>query len=456
MKALDCVVVIVLAGGCTAAATPEQDPQPGSSTEALSAEHCGAAGPSLEHLGTMIFFDTNLSVESNQSCATCHGASVGWTGPDEAINQSGSVYEGSAGGVYGNRKPPSAAYAARAPVFTYSESAGFMGGNFTDGRATGWDLGTPVRDQARGPFLNPVEQSLPDAATLVQRVCAAHYGHMLTRLFGSEACSDDDLGYASIAMAVAAFEASSAVSPYSSKYDAAIAGEEPLGELEQQGLELFNGKALCSQCHSTTSEDGGPAVFSDFGYDNIGVPKNPANPFYEMGPDINPEGPDWIDPGLQAFLTGLSADDTWRVAPYVPQAMLALTSSELAEMAADNAGKHRVPVLRNVDRRPSPGFAKAYAHNGYFKSLEGLVHFYNTRDVLPVCTEALDEPTAMAQGCWPAPEVADNIDPRVGNLQLTADEEAALVAFLSALSDQSTGGCGGPMGPMHGRQHRMR
>ena len=37
--------------------------------------------------------------------------------------------------------------------------------------------------------------------------------------------------------------------------------------------------------------------------------------------------------------------------------------------------------LRNVDKRPSPAFVKAYGHNGYFTSLKQIVHFYNTRDV---------------------------------------------------------------------------
>ena len=41
------------------------------------------------------------------------------------------------------------------------------------------------------------------------------------------------------------------------------------------------------------------------------------------------------------------------------------------------------PTLRNVDKRPRPDFIKAYGHNGYFKSLKEIVHFYNTRDALP-------------------------------------------------------------------------
>jgi hypothetical protein len=46
-------------------------------------------------------------------------------------------------------------------------------------------------------------------------------------------------------------------------------------------------------------------------------------------------------------------------------------------------GRFRVPTSRNVDKRPRPDFVKAYGHNGYFESLKEIVHFYNTRDVLP-------------------------------------------------------------------------
>ena len=80
-----------------------------------------------------------------------------------------------------------------------------------------------------------------------------------------------------------------------------------------------------------------------------------------------------------------------------------------------------MPTLRNVDARPSASFVKAYGHNGYFKSLEEIVHFYNTRDV----------PGAG----WPAPEYAANMTSEVGNLGLTPAEEEAIAAFLKTLTD---------------------
>jgi cytochrome c peroxidase len=99
-------------------------------------------------------------------------------------------------------------------------------------------------------------------------------------------------------------------------------------------------------------------------------------------------------------------------------------------------GKQKVPTLRNVDLRPNESFVKAYAHNGYFKTLEGIVHFYNTRDVKSVCPGDFTEAQALAAGCWPPPEVSENVNTdELGDLGLTPDEEAAIVAFLKALSD---------------------
>jgi cytochrome c peroxidase len=79
---------------------------------------------------------------------------------------------------------------------------------------------------------------------------------------------------------------------------------------------------------------------------------------------------------------------------------------------------------------------KAFGHNGYFKSLEGIVHFYNTRDTLETCPGPYTEAQALAANCWPEPEVEENVnDGELGDLGLSASEEAAIVAFLKTLSD---------------------
>lgn len=374
----------------------------------VACDEVGAPESAEELLGALIFFDEDLSLHRNQSCAACHGSTVGWTGPSETIDAHGAVYEGSVAGRFGARKPPSSAYAGFSPVLHRKPDGEFVGGNFWDGRATGERLGNPAVDQAQGPFVNPVEQALPNADAVVSRVCSAVYAPLFRHVWGQDACDEVGPAFEFIARSLATYEASPAMSAFTSKFDAYLAGRAELTALEAQGLTLFQGKAKCSQCH----DGAGPRpLFTDFTFANIGAPKNPDNPVYTQPPAINPQGASFVDPGLGGFLA---------------------TRPEWAHLAAANHGKHRVPTLRNVDKRPYPSFVKAFGHNGYFKSLEEIVHFYNTRGVLPTCVA--DDPGEKV-GCWPASEVAVNVDEQTGDLGLTPAEEAAVVAFLRTLSD---------------------
>ena len=385
-----------------------------------------------QQLGKYIFFDTNLSINKNQSCGACHAPEVGWTGPDALISSHGAVYEGSIPGRFGDRKPPSSAYATQSPIFYLTKQGLFVGGNFWDGRATGWKLGNPAADQAQGPFLNPMEQALPDSACVVYRVCTATtYSVSFEDVWGAGACeiqwpanvdttcateggmvslnpadrAKSNMAYDNIALSIAAYEASPEVNAFSSKYDYSLIGKAKLTKQERNGFALFQGKGKCARCHVST---GHVPLFTDYTYDNIGVPKNPENPVYNANPSF-------IDLGLGGFLA---------------------SQTVYAEFAVANNGKHKVPTLRNVGLRPSPDFVKAYGHNGYFKSLWGIVHFYNTRDIKSVCPDDYTEAQALAANCWPAPEVSQNINTaELGNLGLTPAEEAAIVAFLEALSD---------------------
>jgi cytochrome c peroxidase len=362
-----------------------------------------------EQLGKALFFD-KISDPDWMSCAVCHDPGYGWTGPVSGINVHGAVYRGAVPVRFGNRKPPSAAYATFSPVFHYDEEEElFVGGNFWDGRATGENLGNPAADQALGPFLNPVEQNNPSKQAVLEQVAASQYADLWEEVWGEPISYDTpeaiDINYDRIGLAIWEYEASDEVNQFSSKYDAYLEGEAELNKQEARGLELFEGKAMCSACHPSEPRPGGePPLFTDFTFDNLGVPKNPENPFYEMnevflddGSPINPEGADWIDPGLGGFLA-THENPAWQA------------------LADENMGKHKVPTLRNVGK----GFPKAYVHNGVFKSLKEVVHFYNTRDI--------EE--------WPAPEVAENVNTdELGNLELTSKEEDAIVAFMNALSD---------------------
>ncbi len=129
---------------------------------------------STEELGKELFFDTNLSTPPGQACAACHGPEVGYTGPDATINKGGAVYEGAMPGRFGNRKPPSAAYAGDSPILHFDGTI-WVGGMFWDGRATGWRLGDPLAEQAQGPFLNPLEQNNASAKVVIDKVLASSY-----------------------------------------------------------------------------------------------------------------------------------------------------------------------------------------------------------------------------------------------------------------------------------------
>jgi cytochrome c peroxidase len=385
----------------------------------------------MEQLGKSIFFDVDLSIDENQSCAACHAPEVGWTGPDDAINAGGAVYEGSIAGRFGDRKPPSSAYATVSPIFHMDKKGLFTGGNFWDGRATGEKLGNPAADQAQGPFLNPMEQALSDSACVVYKVCTAAYPVSFEEIWGAGACditwpadidtvcasegttadlSDDDraksdMDYDRVALSIAAYEDSEEVNSFSSKHDLTFTGKVKLTKQEQRGYALFRGKGKCSLCHIA---NGKKALFTDFTFDNLGLPMNPENPVYDVDPGF-------VDVGLGGFL---------------------MNSDYPEEVYRAEWGKQKVPTLRNVDLRPYDSFVKAYGHNGYFKTLKGIVHFYNTRDVKDTCLGDYTEAEALASDCWPEPEVSMNVNSdELGDLGLTAMEEAAIVAFLKALSD---------------------
>jgi cytochrome c peroxidase len=265
-------------------------------------------------------------------------------------------------------------------------------------------LGDPLAEQALGPFLNSLEQNNPNAFKVCKRVAKSEYAALFEEVWGPGTldCRNDLEGtYDRIGLSISAYEQSSEVNPFTSKYDYYLAGMVELTDQEALGLELFEreDKGNCAACHPSQPGPGGePPLLTDFTYDNLGVPKNPQNPFYDAPRKWNPAGTEWVDLGLGAFLA----------------------RTDFGEMSEENYGKQKVPTLRNVDLRPHGEFVKAYAHNGFFKSLEEIVHFYNTRDVEQ----------------WPAPEVPENVNTdELGDLGLTLEEEAAIVVFLKTLSD---------------------
>jgi cytochrome c peroxidase len=299
--------------------------------------------------------------------------------------------------------------------------------------------------------------ALPDIACAVYRVSQRPYRSMFENVWGAQAfsivwpadvarvceqpgpapekdplpvhLSAADRGHAAtaydqMAQSLAAFEASAEVSAFTSKFDFVQAGKAKFTGDEQAGLDLFRGKAKCSNCHA---ESANSPLFTNFTASNTGIPANRRLPFYvESKPDAlgytaNPEGSSFVDGGVGKFLASIDAGKTF------------VADSGVVKLAAPNQSRFQVPTLRNVDKRPDPQFVKAYGHNAYFKDLKTVVHFYNTRDVLRRC-----QPGDEGEGttCWPAPESTANlVTGVVGRLGITDAEEDQIVSFLKTLTD---------------------
>lgn len=390
----------------------------------------------LQQLGKQIFFDARLSEPVGvQSCGACHAPQVGFSGFGEiptggAASAQGfkrgfvaGIGEGAVAGAFGRRKPPTAAYATMSPLFSLitvppdpvevalgiGPAIIFQGGLFWDGRATGHRLNSTAAEQALGPFLADKEQNHTNPAQVLGKLRNNRaYIALWQAAFGSPdinnlTAEQTALNYDRVGQAIAAYEGSPEVNQFSSKYDAYKAGRATLTPLEAEGLSLFIAPAPggeCYDCHTQNRlanvEPPAGDPFTTFMYFNDGIPANPNNP----GGNVSP------DPGLGAMLE-TSSNPTWRA------------------MASVEYGKFKTPTLRNV------GKAQKFMHNGVFSSLEEVVHFYNTRDLLGAGWNGVP---------WAAPEYPFNMDFHgVGGLGLTAQQEAAIVAFMKTLSDGYTG-----------------
>ena len=330
-------------------------------------------------LGKLLFFDKNLSTPAGQSCAGCHHPDFAFADPNPDL----PVSQGAHQTRFGNRNDLTAMYASYIPALRYDEEEGiYIGGLFWDGRANS------LEEQAKGPPLNPLEMANPHIEALVQAIRRAPYAGRFKTVFGDHSLDDPQKAFDFFAEAVAAYERSAELNPFSSKYDMFLAGETGLSAAEMRGMALFNDplKGNCAACHpSTAGDEEILPLFTDFSYDNLGVPKNPANPFYYLPADLNPQGTAYVDLGLGAVVGKRSEN-----------------------------GKFRVPTLRNIAK------TAPYMHNGVFQTLYQVLAFYNTRD----------------NGIWPPAEIAENVNKdELGNLHLSEAEISDIIAFLHTLTD---------------------
>ncbi len=400
----------------------------------------------LADLGKLIYEDPTLSANKNQSCMSCHHPNAQFSDP---VNRISPMYRPVSAGsdvtLFGGRNAPPAAYAAYSPALHWADEGLFIGGLFWDGRATGrFDIsgtedlgagptGDPLADQAKGPFGNPVEMALvaDSEGSTEEKVVAivknSAYAKLFMKFYGKNAFDDPMVAYNNIAMAISAFEQSSELNRFSSKFDrfrkeqgGDVSGftRVPDGFVskvytaeEAAGLSLFNGKGGCALCHPTANfEDGSPSVFTDFSYDNLGIPVNKNIAALA--------GPQPIDYGLGAqvdILEVISSENVKRV----KRRKFRGASEPKVFVARDEIGKFKVSSLRNIAK------TAPYGHNGFFPTLYDIVHFYNTRDA-----EGFAE-------FWPHPEVRRNVNrEELGDLDLTFEEEQKIVIFLETLTDE--------------------
>lgn len=349
----------------------------GEVTEEESADELAtsAALSKKADLGRRIFNDSTLSVPAGQSCASCHN-------PARAFTDGRATSPGAVAGRAGFRNTPSINYASFITGLSAAgDETGYAGGLFLDGRAA------TLEDQAKGPLLNPLEMNNPDKASVINKIRQGSYATLFRQVFGSAVFNNTDTAFDKLAEAVATYERTGISNRFTSKYDAFLAGKVTLSAAEQRGLALFEdpAKGNCAVCHISRPAAGKAPLFSDFGYDNVGVPRSATSAFYQLPAPLNPDGPAFIDHGLSASIHNPRQD-----------------------------GKFRAPSLRNV------AVTAPYMHNGYFADLRSVVQFYNTRDV----------------ATWPAPEVSFHVNTAtMGNLHLTNQEVDDLVTFMGTLTD---------------------
>jgi len=392
----------------------------------------GNALSPIEQLGERLYFDEKLSEPDGQSCASCHRPDVGFDDPEDEL----PVSEGVIPGLFGGRNSPMSAYAMYAPKFHFDGELP-VGGQFWDGRATGQMLDDPLAHQALGPFLNPVEMANPNKASVIADIAASDYAVLFEQVWGPGSLNDVEKAYEQVALSIAAFERTSLFAQFTSKYDAYLqacldAGQDKdacamglteealtiaeghFSKQEFRGFKLFMGEnnndgildpnegAMCAACHTaewtevSTDTNGNPVIdgnpvivpswspfgfvppmFTDFTFDNLGIPKSKDKLLVKNPPDL----------GLGVVTAN-----------------------------PDNNGKFKVMTLRNIKE------TMPYGHNGFFNELEEITHFYNTRDV-------------KGMG-WQKPEYPATVNhDELGNLGLNPEDEAAIAHFMKTLSD---------------------
>ena len=330
----------------------------------------------MAQLGKKLFYDPRLSGSGRMSCASCHSPAHAYGPPGKA-----SVVLGGPGGhSAGFRAVPSLRYLYRQPPFSIGPDVSGdndsvvtvqqqaqkamgheralktaqaplaaatnlvpQGGLFWDGRVN------TLQQQVNGPMFDAFEMNAGSPDTVAGKLEPASYAGDFRRLFGAHIFEHPQLAVSEAMFAIARYEIEDpSFHPFTSKYDAWLAGNARLTPTELRGYQAFNDpkKGNCAACHlDQPTRDALPPLFTDFQYEALGVPRNPAIPanrdplYYDLG------------------ICGPSRTDMRSETQY--------------------CGMFLTPTLRNVATR------RVFFHNGVFHSLNQVLDWYINRDLQP-------------------------------------------------------------------------
>ncbi|MGO4566425.1 cytochrome-c peroxidase [Rhizobium sp. 2YAF20] len=405
------LLIVSVAGMVTVGIAVENSPaaSDGVVGQGITRAEARRQADALSDLGRALFFDPSLSGSGKVSCSSCHDPGHAFGPPNALAVQLGG------GDLHqpGVRAVPSLKYLQAVPPFTehFFESEddadesidnGATGGLTWDGRV---DRGG---EQAKIPLLSDFEMGNRDDADVARRLLAAGYGKTIAAIAGPDRQADPLTVYQTALKAIEVFEQDyRTFYPYSSKFDAVLAGQATLSAQEARGRDLFEApdKGNCASCHvSQRGNDGTPPQFTDYGLIALGVPRNPDIP---ANRDLH-----YFDLGLCG---PLRSDFAGR---------------------EEYCGLFRTPTLRNVALR------QTFFHNGVFHSLRQAVEFYVERETDPGywyrhrADGSIDKYDDLPQAAKTNVNMDPPFDRHPGDKPaLSPSEIDDVVAFLKTLTD---------------------
>ncbi len=289
-----------------------------------------------------------------------------------------------------------------------------QGGLFWDGRVN------TLQQQANGPMFNPGEMDGGTTAAMAAKL-KAYYGADFTGLFGPYLFGNPRLAVDEAMFAIGRYQIESPdFHPFTSKFDAWLAGRARFSPAELRGYRAFNDpdKGNCAACHlDTPTPDGLPPLFTDFQYEALGVPRNTVIPATR--------DPRYYDLGICGpYRTDMRTETRY-------------------------CGMFLTPTLRNVALR------QVFFHNGVFHSLRDVLDWYVNRDLRPERFYPRDASGRVIKYDDLPPQYRSNVDTVDAPFNrhpgdppaLDAADIADMISFLDTLTDGYTAQAADPDAP---------